>query len=359
MAMIIGLHRDPEDLLEMSIFEKIQRRKLWQTIVELDLQFSLAAGLPPAIQSSDFYLVDGLDNVDDQDITEDMTDYPLSHPSNQYTDSLPQIILARSMRKRLDIANVLSRNVNLERDAGQFIALAKNLESEVHFHLQIVLPQRTRRHTLFASLMLDVFVRRFSLALYRTVAMSEQGSRFPEARRGALRSSVAILSHLDALDPTVADLGDIKSKDYLNLFHLICKDDIAQSSLLVCYEIRSFNSPDRDVGIGMLDDSAPWTKHSLTRIVENTLNSHLQRLGEFGTDLKAILPLSIVLQSVRSDGTPEGKREMMIRGTERVLFACRKSKPDLQISPELTAAPAENGSQKEVGLPHTPDHSWY
>ena len=65
-------------------------------------------------------------------------------------------------------------------------------------------------------------------------------------------------------------------------------------------------------------------------MVENTVNSLIQRLGEFGSDLKDVLPLSIVLQSVRSDGTPEEKRELMIRGAERVLFACRQVLPSIQ-----------------------------
>jgi Fungal specific transcription factor domain len=330
VAMVMGLHRDPEDLVGMSHFEKEQRRKIWQTIVELDLQLSLVIGLPPAIQSSDFNSAT-LINIDDYDLAEDMKEYPVPQSPSVWTDALPQIILARSIRQRLDVANILARHINIESDAAELVKIAQSLEKE-HQALQSMLPPRTKpQHTLFSNLLVDVFIRRFCLTLYRTVALSEQGRRYPDARKGALRGSVGILSHLDALDPAIADLDTIKSKNYLNLFHILCKNDINQAALLLCYEIRSFNSPDRDQS-SIYDHSTPWTKHSLTRIVENTLNSHLQRLGEFGTDLKVILPLSIVLQSVRSDGTPHGKRELMIRGAERVLDACRKALPHLEIS---------------------------
>lgn len=327
IAMVMGIHWDPENLTSISCFEKEQRRKIWHTIVELDLQLSLATGLSPAIQSSDFHSV-ALVNVDDDDLVEGMTEYPVSLSRSVWTDALPQIILASSIKERLGIANMLARNLSIEAKAIELVGRAKDLEKA----LQSNLPQRTKpRHTLFSNLLLDVFVRRFSQALYRTVALSEQGPRFPESRRGTLRDSVAILSHIDALDPAVADLDTIKSRDYLNLFHILCKSDINQAALLLCYEIRSLRSPSQECP-DIHDSSTPWTKHSLTRMVENTLNGHLLRLGEFESDLKIILPLSIVLHSIRSDGTPSGQRELMIRGTERVLSACRSAISNVQVA---------------------------
>jgi hypothetical protein len=329
VAMIMGLHRDPISLAAMSLFEKIQRRKIWQTIVELDLQVSLAIGLPPAIQSSDFNM-EIMVNVDDDDLAENMTEYPMSEPHSVWTDASPQIFLATSIRERLDTAHILARDIDIDNDAADLLARAKGFE-KAHQILPNMLPSSSkRRHTLFSGLLLDVFIRRFSLAIYRTIALSDQGPNYPEAQRGTLRSSVAVLSHLDALDPTVADPDTIKSRNYLNLFHIMCKNDINQAALLLCYEIHALRSPGREQP-SIHDESTPWTKHSLIRIVENTLNSHLQRIGEFEGDLKMVLPLSVVLHSVRSDGSSSGKRELMVRGVERVLAACRKALPDYRI----------------------------
>jgi hypothetical protein len=86
--------------------------------------------------------------------------------------------------------------------------------------------------------MLDLFIRRPSLAIYRTVALSPQRNSYPEARKGAIRSSTELLSHLDVLDPTVADLNVIKDRDLLNLFYVLCKNDIIQSAHFLCYEIQ-------------------------------------------------------------------------------------------------------------------------
>lgn len=158
-----------------------------------------------------------------------------------------------------------------------------------------------------------------------------ESSQYAEARKGALRNAIAMLNHLDALDPEVADPNAIRSRDQLNLFHVLCKKEIIQAAMILCLEIRSLRLGHQNGG-GLAnggqtsqDDLLPWTKISLTRIVENTLNSLLLRVGEFGSDLKDILPLSVVLQSARSDGSPEDKRALMKKGTERVLKACRET----------------------------------
>ncbi|KAF4626513.1 hypothetical protein G7Y89_g11640 [Cudoniella acicularis] len=242
VAMIMGLHRDPEQLVEMSKFEKEQRRKIWRTIVELDLQFSLATGMSPAVLSSDFNSMN-LVHVDDYDLTEDMVEYPQPKSENIWTDALPQIVLGLSIKERLDAAHILAREIDLERDAHKIVVRAKNLEKLLH-SLQKALPTPPKgRSRVFPNIMLDIYLRRPSHALYRTVALSSIASRFPEARKGALRSSVAILSHIDALDPTVADLDTIKSRNYLNLFHILCRNEVVQSALFLCYEIRSYSLP--------------------------------------------------------------------------------------------------------------------
>jgi len=344
-AMTMGFHRDPETSPGLPPFEKEQRRKLWQTIVELDLQYSLALGMPTAVQSSD-YNSNPLLHVDDDRLIQDMSAYPEEQPGGEWSEAIPQILLGSVMRPRLDAANILARDVVFPRDAHKILSLARNLENGLRSLQSFSASHLKKQQRLFSNVMLDVHLRRPALALYQIIALSDQASKYPEARKGALRCSVAILSHLDALDPAVADLDTIKSKDYLNFFHIIYKNDILQSALLLCHEIRAFNKQsvsstlDPALTENMTDESIPWTKHSLTRIVENTLNSLLQRLGEFGSCLKVILPLSIILQSVRSDGTPDGKRDLMMRGAERVLHTCRKVLPP----PEIQGKICPNGN---------------
>jgi len=355
-AMVMGLHHDPEEYAEFSPFEKEQRRKLWTSIVELDIQFSLATGMPAAIRSNDFSLRSLL-NIDDRDLTEEMNTYPPEKPLHEWTDSIAQIALSQTMKERLDASNILGGTIDLEQDAAAMLVRAAALERHLH-----LLPTAIRIDTasglspdkspgrLFAKIMLDVFIRRPSLHLYRTITLSPLSHRYPEARRAAVKSSIAILSHLDALDPTVADLSTIKDRDLLNQFHIMCKNDILQAAIMLCVEIQRFSlgSADMHGDIRVVQDEVPWTKHSLTRIVENTLSSFIQRLGELGSDLKDILPLSIVLQSVRSNGTREEKRDLMRIGAERIVNACRKLNPEKKSYTPLSSTISRSNNTDQI-----------
>lgn len=336
-AMIMGLHLEPEEYYDFSIFQKEQRRKLWRTIVELDIQFSLAASMPTALRAPDFQAGD-LRNVDDLELSEDMVEYPTDKGSHVWTDAIAQIALGPSLRERLDATNRVGGILNLDIDAPFLLQQAMDLEKALQ-----AFPTPLRSDTgigpnkdkapekLFAKVMLDVFVRRPSFSIYRAIALSPLRNRYPEARKGAIRSAIGLLSHLDALDPTVADLNVIKDRDLLNLFHVNCRHDIIQSAYFLCYEIQKFSQPSQDEAqsaLGVADD-VTWTKHSLTRVVENALNSLLQRLGQFGSDLKDVLPLSIVLQSVRSGGTRDEKIALMLSGAQRVWNACKAEMPSI------------------------------
>jgi hypothetical protein len=357
-AMIMGLHRDPENSKDFSVFQKEQRRKLWMTIMELDVQFSLAAGMPTAVRSSDFKTLQ-MRNVDDIQLAEEMSDYPQDQDIRQWTDATSQIALGASLKERIDIVNILGGEIDLERDAASLLVQAATLE---RYLVLLPTPMNSQPESgrlddkssskLFAKIMLDVYIRRPSLALYGAVTLSSISSRYPEARKAAVQSSIVILSHLDALDPTVADLNTIKDRDLLNLFHALCKKDIIHAALMLCVEIRRFTTSVMELEMisEIARDEVPWTKHSLTRIVENTLNSLIQHIGEFGSDLKDILALSVTLQSVRSNGSPEDKRTMMRKGTERVVLACRAICPGPLSASVVQSKRQESISTNENGV---------
>jgi hypothetical protein len=335
-AMIMGLHQDPEPW-DSSVFDKEARRKLWITIAELDLHFSLAAGLPSSVSSNTFNTRELL-NVDDQDMTPEMSHYPHSKPLTNYTDALPQLALSASLPLRLQITSLLGGNLDLNTSAPQLLHLASALEKSL---LSLPSPFRTsttkdkRLHRLFTSISLELSLRRPLLSLYRSIAMSPISEKYPEARKGALRNALSILQNLDALDPAVADWSVVKGREYLNLFFVLQRQVILQSALVLCFEIKQFNtrSASGEEGETEGSDGDEWVKSrgSLTRVVENTLKGMLDRIGEWGSDLKDILPLCVALGGVRCDGDENERRAMMRKGAERCRDACRVARPDVLV----------------------------
>lgn len=57
MAMQMGLHQDPDYLGEIGVRQKEVRRRLWYTILEMNVQAALDSGMPPMIMDGDYNTV--------------------------------------------------------------------------------------------------------------------------------------------------------------------------------------------------------------------------------------------------------------------------------------------------------------
>ncbi|KAJ5422027.1 Transcription factor [Penicillium cf. griseofulvum] len=105
-AMMAGYHRDPSRHTQISPFNKEMRRRIWTTIVELDLQIALDRGMPPSVQSFDYDAAPGL-NICDNEIHENSTETPQSRPLGEVTDSSFQSILSFSLPLRLQACSLM------------------------------------------------------------------------------------------------------------------------------------------------------------------------------------------------------------------------------------------------------------
>ncbi|KAJ6780976.1 hypothetical protein PWT90_05401 [Aphanocladium album] len=79
-AMHMGLHRDPSHLGKMPVYKAEMRRRLWVTILELNLQYSFEAGGMPLVSCEDYDTLPPADLNDDQlsDIIDDVESRPSS-----------------------------------------------------------------------------------------------------------------------------------------------------------------------------------------------------------------------------------------------------------------------------------------
>jgi hypothetical protein len=94
MAMSMGLHHDPNEFPNISIFEGEQRRRLWATVVEMDLQTSLMSGCPALIREGDYNTVPPA-NLDDLQLYEEMTEHPVPKSLDEWTDTILQVLLTK------------------------------------------------------------------------------------------------------------------------------------------------------------------------------------------------------------------------------------------------------------------------
>ncbi|KUJ19439.1 uncharacterized protein LY89DRAFT_490483 [Mollisia scopiformis] len=83
-AMRLGYHRDASHYPNLSEFKGEMQRRLWATIVHLDLQTSLQVGLPRMIREG-MYDTEAPRNLMDEDFSEMSTVLPLPRPDHELT----------------------------------------------------------------------------------------------------------------------------------------------------------------------------------------------------------------------------------------------------------------------------------
>ncbi|RYP65658.1 hypothetical protein DL771_008210 [Monosporascus sp. 5C6A] len=96
LAMHMGYHRDPKHFKGISPFASEMRKRVWATIVELDLGISVQMGLPRLIKQ---WQTDTKEpsNLLDIDFNKATTDMPPSRPETDLTPMLYRLVKARMM----------------------------------------------------------------------------------------------------------------------------------------------------------------------------------------------------------------------------------------------------------------------
>ncbi|KAI8180774.1 Transcription factor lepE [Colletotrichum sp. SAR 10_86] len=103
-AMHMGLHRDPNHLPGRSAYEAEMRRRLWNTVLEVDLQASLSSGGAPLISMSDFDTAPP-GNFDEEQLE---ADGPTPRPPSTFTQVSVAIALRQTFPQRLAVVSFLN-----------------------------------------------------------------------------------------------------------------------------------------------------------------------------------------------------------------------------------------------------------
>ncbi|RYO86624.1 hypothetical protein DL766_003517 [Monosporascus sp. MC13-8B] len=170
MAMHLGLHFDPakHELSDIPSSEIEARRRLWATVLELEVQSSMDHGGCPSVDR-EHYDCAAPSNVDDADAEGNVS---VPRTESQPTQSSIQILLMRSIRTRLCIARFLNTF-----QSDMFFDTALRLSSELAESLKgcpnILEAYRrsTTPPTAFQTKMYDLLTRRVFLGLHHPFAV--------------------------------------------------------------------------------------------------------------------------------------------------------------------------------------------
>lgn len=103
-AIYMGLHRDPSHLPQTTLFEAEMHRRIWNTILEVNVQSSLTSGGPALISLDDF------DTSPPRNFDDDQLEVhnPISSSSEEMTQASFAIALRRTFPRRLAVVKFLN-----------------------------------------------------------------------------------------------------------------------------------------------------------------------------------------------------------------------------------------------------------
>ena len=322
-AMVMGLNVDPARVSGITPYTAEMRRRLWATILEVDLQASMFCGMPLVIpELSPSSVVPS--NVNDAEFDELSAALPTSYPKHTYTDSLYQVVLASSLPQRMKALSVIQYSAP---DIQEGIRFGRKVEECL-----LQKPQAmnlcnndgvsTDSGSLSHRVLLDLYMRRPLIRLYMALLHGHQTqsatskSLLAELEKHCLESSQVILSYQELY--TLPALATITTNPWAhqNFFYNACKMDVLWAALTLCQEIKQRSKLD--------EPKAGYDTLALVRSVEVTISYLIDRIGQRGSDLKDIVFLALVLQSVQiSDSTP-GRSQALQQTARNTLAACRE-----------------------------------
>ncbi|KAF7136724.1 hypothetical protein CNMCM5793_006042 [Aspergillus hiratsukae] len=127
MAMQMGLHQDPVYLGNMSMLHRESRRRLWYTILELNVQAALDSGMAPMITAAE-YNTQPPSNLDDDDLVEARGEGPPVKAASIPTQTSVQRLLADSLPLRLEATRMIN-NLQDKPSYDQVLRLGNELAS--------------------------------------------------------------------------------------------------------------------------------------------------------------------------------------------------------------------------------------
>lgn len=326
-AMNMGLHIDPRNFPKISLFEGEIRRRLWMTIVELDMQISYTSGGCPMVRDGDFSTTPAA-RLDDEEIFEGLTDLPLIHAPtipNGFTgvdiDRHLYASLGNHVQHRLKALNFTNQahrfatsDEALEH-GRQFKAIRDILRDKLkNFTVSRIGLLKLSESAILNNVLVYVYTLRPLLSIYRQHGFHGlENSAIRTIEETCVESSMDILSFLDVLRSTKNGIGH--GSNLFTIFHILCKADIMEAALTVCLAAQGMDeaSPPRRIYRCISGDQR-WSRVDLIDRVYTTVNNLLDRKHEPIHDIRDPLCLAVVAQYLLHINNPHQKDARMREG---------------------------------------------
>jgi hypothetical protein len=208
LALASGLHRDPSLLAtgKISPFEKEMKKRLWATIVELELQSSLESGIQSSLTAL-YWDTSPPANLADDAFSSETEEMPASRPLEHFTSVSYLRLALQSLPLRIRLAHVLN-------DPSNALEYSDVLHYDAQIHeLLSDIPLWDDSRSTIPSALLRLQLRQFLLILHKPYAkVAFQNQRFmPSFTQCVDAGSAIVTMHDELLSQGVLVLNNLRN----------------------------------------------------------------------------------------------------------------------------------------------------
>ncbi|GFF47084.1 6-hydroxynicotinate 3-monooxygenase [Aspergillus udagawae] len=203
MAMQMGLHQDPSSLGRMSVLQRELRRRLWYTILELNVQAALDSGMEPMMTAAE-YNTQPPSNLDDDDLVEAFGEGPTAKASSIPTQTSVQRLLADSLPLRLEATRVINNLQNkpsydhVLRLGNELASVCRSAAAFLDPNMSTELDMPTHEAGRFKYNFCEHYLRRFLLSLHYPYAIqSKRNPLYSYSQKVCLEAALDLVSLLE------------------------------------------------------------------------------------------------------------------------------------------------------------------
>ncbi|KAL5334956.1 fungal-specific transcription factor domain-containing protein [Aspergillus crustosus] len=324
-ATAMGMHRDPTRFAKMTPFWAEMRRRLWATVLELDLQASVDMGIAPSIDldQSDCGLPS---NCDDADLIEDMVEPPMSEDGTIMTQCSFQTMLAHSFPLRLRIAKAVN-SLKFTLSYDEALRMSEDLIQLMNEALiPLPAPAASESASFTRSFMLFL-MHRSLLILHRPFSLSISLSpKYSYSRKVCLESALEMLTQFQL------PLQSLQISRTPCLGHIsggMFREEILHAAITICVELSlqvtesGSNSAPLTHG-SSLNDMVRSQREVLLRVLERTQDSFGSRISPKGSGCKAFVFHSMALSAVKARVNGEDPLTRIEQAALRAVKLCQR-----------------------------------
>ncbi|KAH8807545.1 putative C6 transcription factor [Xylogone sp. PMI_703] len=349
MGVQMGLHQDPIHFEEMTPLERELRRRLWFTIMEINIQSALDSGMSAMIEFAD-HDTQAPSNFNDDDL-ESSTQTDLSErEASKFTQTSFQRILAASLPLRLEAIKIIN-DLRTEPTYDEVLHLGSRLAAVCRDAAAMMGTYRSAakdvRQFEFHQISVDHFLRRFLLCLHRPYAIR------------AIRNPLYSYSLKISLETAhiIISLGSNDTYRRLMLTGGAMFQDIITNSAPIVF-VELISQLEEDVSEFMKEKNRA-RRQPLIDDVRNALKMAEDRVRHGETNVKGYVFLSMAMGQVEAMQNGTSVMEGISRAANESLALCYsllKSMAAKNDSENTEYSEQENtGYEKAVSEPYTVD----